>query len=125
MDVDVPTALAIQGGAMRSIYCIGAVRALLDSGSLARLSSVHVSSAGCVAGLLLLESGMDESRFADMTEQLLDRVATRRFIDMHRVKRIVDVEYLVDKQLLVGLDTRFGPLVSSHYGSNTEFAFRT
>lgn len=36
-----------------------------------------------------------------------------------------DVEYLVDKQLLVGLDTRFGPLVSSHYGSNTEFAFRT
>lgn len=36
-----------------------------------------------------------------------------------------DVEYLVDRQLQVGLDTRFGPLIASVNGSNTEFAFRT
>jgi|GEM_PF-2036485 len=36
-----------------------------------------------------------------------------------------DLEYLVDKQLLVGLDTRFGPLIFSITDASTQFAFRT
>ena len=36
-----------------------------------------------------------------------------------------DLEYLVDKQLLVGVDTRFGPLIDSASGGYSDFAFRT
>lgn len=35
-----------------------------------------------------------------------------------------DLEYLVDKQLLIGIDTRFGPLINSAAGGYTDFAFR-
>src|SRR4051812_42707764 len=95
------TALAIQGGAMRSIYCVGAVRALLETGSLDRLGRVHVSSAGCVAALLLLESNMDVGRYSKATAELLDLVAGPRFINRRRLWRMVDVAYLVESMFKV------------------------
>jgi predicted patatin/cPLA2 family phospholipase len=90
--------LAIQGGAMRSIYCLGAVRAIVECGYAASIRSIHVASAGCVSGAILAEqiADPDAPPIAETTGQLLDRLAGGKFINPRRVRKIVDVDYLVD-----------------------------
>ena len=90
--------LAIQGGAMRSIYCLGAVRAIVECGYASSITSIHVASAGCVSGVILAEqiADPDAPPIAETTERLLDRLAGGKFINRRRLHRIVDVDYLID-----------------------------
>jgi predicted patatin/cPLA2 family phospholipase len=91
-------AVAIQGGAMRSIYCVGAVRAIVESRYHRNISSIHVASAGCVAASMLCPAiGMECSHheIERSTKVMLARLTGKRFIDEHRYTRIVDVDYLV------------------------------
>jgi predicted acylesterase/phospholipase RssA len=88
--------VAIQGGAMRSIYCLGAVRALVDNGYAQRVQTVHTASAGCVSGLVLAAqmtapTGPD---VAEMRDRFLDKLAGSQFINLRRIRKIVDVDYL-------------------------------
>lgn len=90
--------VAIQGGAMRSIYCLGAIRALVDRGLAPEVRSIHVASAGCVAGAVLAAKIADPSgpTVAEMGDRLLRELAGDRFINLWRLRRVVDVDYLVD-----------------------------
>lgn len=101
--------LAIQGGAMRSIYCVGAVRALVDHGLAAQVRAVHSASAGCVSSVMLSAHLADPQGrgIATMRDVFLDRLAGRRFINPLRLWNIVDVRFLVDTMREVtGLSVR-------------------
>lgn len=89
--------VAIQGGAMRSIYCLGAIRAVTETPYLDQVKSLHVASAGCISGMVLANQLTKASPMtvSDMAEQLVSRLAGPRFIDQRRVRKIVDVDYLV------------------------------
>jgi predicted patatin/cPLA2 family phospholipase len=91
-------AIAIQGGAMRSIYCLGAVRALVEAGHAAEVRSLHVASAGCVSGAVLasLVANPAGPQISEITDRLLDALAGKRFINSRRFRKVVDVDYLVD-----------------------------
>jgi predicted patatin/cPLA2 family phospholipase len=90
--------LAIQGGAMRSIYCLGAIRALVDAGLAERIRTIHTASAGCVSGVVLgAYLAEPQRRTIEQTrDELLDRLAGKRFINPLRLWNVVDVRYLTD-----------------------------
>jgi predicted patatin/cPLA2 family phospholipase len=89
--------VAIQGGAMRSIYCLGVVRALTESPHCDEVGSIHAASAGCVSGMVLASklTSANSASVADMGEEMVTRLAGPRFIDQHRLRKMVDVDYLV------------------------------
>jgi predicted patatin/cPLA2 family phospholipase len=81
---------------MRSIYCLGAVRALVDSGYADRVRSIHTASAGCVSGAVLLARSAHGRSVAEMRDLLLQRLSGTRFINVWRLRNIVDVDYLLE-----------------------------
>jgi predicted acylesterase/phospholipase RssA len=89
--------VALQGGAMRSVYCLGAIRALAELGLARKVNTVHASSAGCVSAAVLAgQIAMDDApSVSDAVRALLERLVGKRFIDQHRYSKIVDVDYLV------------------------------
>jgi predicted patatin/cPLA2 family phospholipase len=89
--------VAMQGGAMRSIYCLGVVRALTETPYADDVTTIHASSAGCVPAAVLANhlTKANPAGVPEMTEELIARLAVRRFIDQRRLRRIVDVDYLV------------------------------
>ncbi|WP_155370752.1 patatin-like phospholipase family protein [Catellatospora vulcania] len=102
--------LAVQGGAMRSIYCLGAVRALVDAGLAEQVRTVHTASAGCVSGVLLGAHLADPTGPAldKVRDELLDRLAGRRFVNPLRPWNVVDVDYLTTTMREVtGLSARW------------------
>jgi predicted patatin/cPLA2 family phospholipase len=90
--------VVIQGGAMRSIYCVGAVRALAERGLLSQIGSIHAASAGCVSSVTLtaLVSGTIPPDPSAFTVLLISRLASKRFIDSRRIRKVVDVDFLVE-----------------------------
>ncbi len=89
--------VVIQGGAMRSIYCLGAVRALVDRGWASSVRSIHAASAGCISAMVLASNitAASASSVKEMGSQLVAQLAGPRFIDQRRLRKIVDVDYLV------------------------------
>src|ERR1700730_5748271 len=89
--------VAIQGGAMRSIYCLGAIRALTESSYSDQITSMHVASAGCISGMVLANQLTQPGSItvSEMAEQLVSRLAGPQFIDQRRIRKVVDVDYLV------------------------------
>lgn len=83
---------------MRSIYCVGAVRAIAERKCIDDIRSVHASSAGCISAALLASLIRNPSR-ADVrttTATFLRELGGRRFIDQRRPAGVVDVDHLVD-----------------------------
>ena len=96
---ETPTiSVAVQGGAMRSIYCIGAIRAIAENNLAGHIRSIHAASAGSVSACLLtaIVSSPVPVKVEDITATLLDSLATTRFINPRRPRRVVDVDYLTD-----------------------------
>lgn len=89
------TALAIQGGAMRSMYCAGAIEGLLAIHQLNTLTHIVSSSGGCVAGLGILAARYDAAAYHALTETMTSRLG-KRFINLRRIRTVVDIVYLVD-----------------------------
>ncbi|MCF2527252.1 patatin-like phospholipase family protein [Yinghuangia soli] len=89
--------MAIQGGAMRSIYALGAVRAMVDLGLPEQVGAVYSSSAGCVAGSVLAGQAGAERPPAveELVDIFLDELSGGRFIDHRRWRKVVDVDLLV------------------------------
>jgi len=113
--------VCIQGGATRSIYCIGAVRALTERRSSKDVSAIHAASAGCVAGAVLAGqlSGSAPSDTHATMEEFLGRLAGKRFIDERRLSGVVDVDYLVD---VIRDITKITPLSLASQGITFEVA---
>ncbi|MEO3926525.1 patatin-like phospholipase family protein [Micromonosporaceae bacterium B7E4] len=121
--------VVIQGGAMRSIYCLGAIRAVVEGGYADRVQSIHTASAGCVSGAVLAAHiARPESRtVAEAADAFLDRLGGDRFINLWRLRKIVDVDLLVDSidavtslsvKALAGRDLTFEVgLTDAHDGS--------
>ncbi|MFF7198872.1 patatin-like phospholipase family protein [Streptomyces sp. NPDC008079] len=89
--------VAVQGGAMRSIYALGVVRGMVDLGIHSKVGSVHSSSAGCVAGAVLAGQARadDAPDLTGLVKTFLDDLSGRNFIDSRRVTKMVDVDLLV------------------------------
>jgi predicted patatin/cPLA2 family phospholipase len=90
--------VAIQGGAMRSIYCLGVIRALSETPYLDDVKEVYTSSAGCVSAAVLADqlAATPSRSVAEIGEELVNMLAGPRFINEKRMLKIVDVDYLVD-----------------------------
>jgi len=90
-------AVAIQGGAMRSMYCLGALGELIKNDRLGPKPVFATSSAGCVPVVVALCSGFSHERLASLTTRLKKEVANTRFINKRRFWRVVDVKFLVER----------------------------
>ena len=87
-------AVAIQGGAMRSVYCAGAVRALASAGIHQRVTSIHSVSSGCVSAALLQRAGSGGPLDAHL-DGLIARLCRTRWIKPRRLGRVFDLDELV------------------------------
>ena len=87
-------ALVVQGGGMRGVYSMGALRALDRAGLSNSFDVVLGSSAGAINGAYLL-SGQAQ----DAVEVYVEHLSNRNFIDFVRFWKIVDIDYLVDVAL--------------------------
>ncbi len=96
MKSDTKIGLAIQGGAMRTMYCAGAIRYLIESGISRKINAISGSSGGIISGLVLLASDHDSEYYAKMIDEIFSKVATKQFIDIKRLSCIVDVDFLVN-----------------------------
>ncbi len=87
----VVTGLVVQGGGMRGTYSMGALMALEECGLGQAFDHVVAASAGAINAAYLL------ARQAKLAVSVyLDDLSNRRFVDYFRLRRIVDIDYLVD-----------------------------
>lgn len=84
---------------MRVAYALGVLDILQASPLARRLRAIYTSSAGLIAALGLVGASVDS-----YAEDLLPRLAGRRFINPRRVFKVVDVDYLVDDVVLPLVD---------------------
>jgi predicted patatin/cPLA2 family phospholipase len=85
--------LVIQGGGMRGVYSCGAVTTLLGYGFGSTFEHVIGSSAGALNGAYFLSADKDAS------DIYTERLTNKNFVDLLRVNKIVDIDYLVDNVL--------------------------
>ncbi|MEO3744510.1 patatin-like phospholipase family protein [Plantactinospora sp. B5E13] len=90
--------VVIQGGAMRSIYCLGAVRAVVEGGFAAQVRTIHTASAGCVSGAVLAThvGGAGDRTVTEAVHLFLDSLGGDRFINLWRLRKVVDVDLLAE-----------------------------
>jgi len=86
--------VVIQGGAMRSVYCIGVLRCLLEDKRLEGNVHFFTSSAGCISPILAMAANFNVEKYKELTSKLFGMVGNRKFINKMRLFRVVDVEFL-------------------------------
>jgi len=103
LDGDEPVALVAQGGGMRGTYSIAALAALEDEGYTRRFADLYGTSAGALNSAYFMAKQAN-----DGVGIYVDHLSNRRFIDLRRLSRIIDIDYLVDEVLKtsVPLDTQ-------------------
>jgi len=84
-------ALVVQGGGLRGIYSLSALAVFEKLGLRDAFSRVIGSSAGAINGAYFLARQAEES-ISIYTEDL----SNKRFVDPWRLRRIVDVDYMID-----------------------------
>lgn len=82
--------LVVQGGAMRTAYAAGALQEMELAGWTDRIALAGGSSAGALAMVAFMTGHAQRAR-----DVLLDVLPSRDFIDPRRIKRIIDVDYLL------------------------------
>jgi predicted patatin/cPLA2 family phospholipase len=85
------TGLVVQGGGMRGIYSMAALSALEEAGLGNAFTHVFASSAGAINGAYMLAG---QAHLA--VTVYLDDISNRKFVNFARLRRIVDIDYLVD-----------------------------
>lgn len=85
------TGLVVQGGGMRGTYSMAALMALEECGLGGAFDHVIGSSAGAINGAYLLS---EQAKLA--VTVYLDDISNRNFIDFFRLRKIVDIDFLVD-----------------------------
>ncbi len=90
----ITTGLVVQGGGMRGIYSMAALMALEECGLGRSFDHVFGSSAGAINGAYMLAG---QAKLA--VTVYLDDISNRNFVDFFRIRRIVDIDFLVDQVL--------------------------
>jgi predicted patatin/cPLA2 family phospholipase len=93
-DTNITTGLVVQGGGMRGIYSMAALSALEELGLATAFDHVLGSSAGAINGAFFLAG---QSKRAVII--YLDELSNKQFINFMRLKKIVDIDYLIDSVL--------------------------
>jgi predicted patatin/cPLA2 family phospholipase len=86
--------LVVQGGGMRGVYSMGALSALERAGLSSAFDVVIGSSAGAINGAYLLSGQAD-----DAVNVYVEHLSNRNFIELARVWKAVNIDYLVDVAL--------------------------
>lgn len=89
-------ALVVQGGGMRGVYSMGALAALEDAGLRDAFKLVVGSSAGAINGAYLLAGQANEA-----VNVYVEYLSNKSFVNLRRINKIVDIDYLVDVALKV------------------------
>lgn len=89
---------------MRSVYGLGAVRAMVDRGLHEQVRSIHCVSSGVIPALALSMAGSGAGIEA-MLEPLVDRIRHGDVVKWWRAGRVFDLDQLVD----IIADVTFGP----------------
>lgn len=87
-------ALVVQGGGMRGVYSMAALAALDEAGYRNAFDVIAGSSAGAINAAYFLAGQAD-----DAVHLYIDYLSNRKFVNFVRVKKIVDIDYLVDVAL--------------------------
>jgi len=88
---NIVTGLVVQGGAMRGIYSMAVLMGLEEMGFSNAFDHIVGSSAGAINSAYFLA---EQSTVA--VSIYLDDLSDNRFIDFRRLKKIVDIDYMVD-----------------------------
>ena len=87
-------ALVVQGGGMRGVYSMGALAAIQELGASSAFTHLIGSSSGAINLAYFAARQADEA-----IEVYLDHLTSRRFVDIRRFRRVVDIDFLVDDVL--------------------------
>ncbi|UCE64428.1 MAG: patatin-like phospholipase family protein, partial [Nitrospirota bacterium] len=83
--------LVVQGGGMRAVYSMGALAALEEMGFGQCFDHVAGSSAGALNGAYFITG---QAGFG--VETYVNHLTHRNFVNPFRVKKVMDIDYLVD-----------------------------
>ncbi|WP_447980423.1 patatin-like phospholipase family protein [Candidatus Nitrospira bockiana] len=86
-----PIGLLVQGGGMRGVYSLAALAALEEMGLTRCFDHVAGSSAGALNGAHFITG---QARYG--VETYIEHLSNRKFIDLLRVRRQLDIDYLID-----------------------------
>jgi predicted patatin/cPLA2 family phospholipase len=89
---DIKMGLVVQGGGMRGIYSMAALVPFEELGLRHAFDHIVGSSAGAINGIYLV-SGQG----IDGVKAYSDEISNKNFINPFRIRRIVDIDFLVDK----------------------------
>jgi predicted patatin/cPLA2 family phospholipase len=89
-----PVALVAQGGGMRGTYSIAALAALEQEGFTGRFADLYGTSAGALNSAYFVAG-----QAAAGVDIYVDYLSNERFINLRRVRRIIDIDYLIDEVL--------------------------
>ena len=84
--------LVVQGGGMRGVYSMGALAALEEMGFCQSFDHLAGSSAGALNGAYFLTGQASYG-----VETYIHYLSKKSFVNPFRIKRIVDIDYLVDQ----------------------------
>jgi predicted patatin/cPLA2 family phospholipase len=87
-------ALVVQGGGMRGTYSIAALAELEAHGLTNRFESIYGTSAGALnAGYFMA------GQAAEGVSIYVEWLSNKRFIDLKRIRKIIDIDFLIDEVL--------------------------
>ena len=88
------TGLVVQGGGMRGTYSMASLMALEECGLGHAFDHVFGSSAGAINAAYMLA---EQAKLA--VTVYLDDISNKNFVDFFRIKKVVDIDFLVDQVL--------------------------
>ncbi len=94
IESEIKTGLVVQGGGMRGIYSMAALMAIEECNLSNAFDHVFGSSAGAINAAYLLA---EQAELA--VTVYLDDISNKNFVDFFRLRKIVDIDFLVDEVL--------------------------
>jgi predicted patatin/cPLA2 family phospholipase len=101
-------ALVVQGGGMRGVYSMGALAELDEAGFRDAFDIALGASAGAINAVYFLAGQASES-----VGLYADHLSNRDFLNLRRLSRMVNVDYLIDTALKVHLPLNIAALRAS------------
>ena len=87
-----PLGLVVQGGGMRGVYSLAVLAAFEEMGWTRCFDHVAGASAGAMNGAHFITA---QAHYG--VETYIDYLSNRKFIDFFRLRKLVDVDYLIDE----------------------------
>jgi hypothetical protein len=86
-----PIGLVVQGGGMRGVYSMAVLAAFEEMGWTRCFDHVAGASAGAMNGAHFITG---QARYG--VETYIDHLSNRKFIDFFRLRKLVDLDYMID-----------------------------